>query len=241
MQLYLWVFLKRGKFEMIYVMSDLHGCFDKYLLMLEKIKLSEKDTLYILGDVVDRGADGVRILLDIAKRKNVVMLRGNHDDTALIILKNLFAKESKLNDQAMADMIRLWRLDGGEQTLKQFLACSSEDRKSAMMVLSYSLIYEELDINGKHYFLSHTIPGKDALDKFNECKMEDFLWGEPEYEREYYPNKVFVTGHTPTGLIDPEFKGRIYKKNNHIAVDCGAVFGFPLACIRLDDMKEFYV
>ena len=57
MRLYLWVFLKRGKFEMIYVMSDLHGCFDKYLLMLEKIKLSEKDTLYILGDVVDRGAD----------------------------------------------------------------------------------------------------------------------------------------------------------------------------------------
>lgn len=129
---------------MIYVMSDLHGCFDKYLLMLEKIKLSEKDTLYILGDVVDRGADGVRILLDIAKRKNVVLLRGNHDDTALIILKNLFAKESKLNDQVMADMIQLWRLDGGEQTLKQFLACSSEDRKSAMMVLSYSLIYEEL-------------------------------------------------------------------------------------------------
>ena len=82
---------ERGKFEMIYVMSDLHGCFDKYLLMLEKIKLSEKDTLYILGDVVDRGADGVRILLDIAKRKNVVLLRGNHDDTALIILKNLFA------------------------------------------------------------------------------------------------------------------------------------------------------
>ena len=76
---------------MIYVMSDLHGCFDKYLLMLEKIKLSEKDTLYILGDVVDRGADGVRILLDIAKPNNVVLLRGNHDDTALIILKNLFA------------------------------------------------------------------------------------------------------------------------------------------------------
>ena len=42
-------------------------------------------------------------------------------------------------------------------------------------------------------------------------------------------------------IPDPEFKGRIYKKNNHIAVDCGAVFGFPLACIRLDDMKEFYV
>ena len=30
-------------------------------------------------------------------------------------------------------------------------------------------------------------------------------------------------------------------KNNHIAIDCGAVFNFGLGCLRLDDMKEFYV
>ena len=36
-------------------MSDIHGEYDKYLAMLEQIDLSEDDTLYVLGDVVDRG------------------------------------------------------------------------------------------------------------------------------------------------------------------------------------------
>ena len=42
---------------------------DKYIKMLEKINFSDSDTLYILGDVVDRGPDGIKILLDIAKNK----------------------------------------------------------------------------------------------------------------------------------------------------------------------------
>jgi serine/threonine protein phosphatase 1 len=98
-----------------------------------------------------------------------------------------------------------------------------------------------VEVAGNKYFLSHTIPGKEEIMKFSHCKMEDFLWGEPEYDKEYYPDKVFVTGHTPTGLIDPAYKGKIFKSNNHIAIDCGAVFGNPLGCIRLDDLQEFYV
>ena len=50
---------------MIYAMSDLHGCYDKYIKMLEKINFSNNDTLYVLGDIVDRGADGIKILQDI--------------------------------------------------------------------------------------------------------------------------------------------------------------------------------
>ena len=63
---------------MIYVMSDLHGCYDKYIAMLEKIKLKYDDTLYILGDVIDRGPDGVKILLDMITHHNIVPLLGNH-------------------------------------------------------------------------------------------------------------------------------------------------------------------
>ena len=44
---------------MTYAMSDLHGCYDKYKKMLEKIHFGEDDTLYILGDVVDRGDGGI--------------------------------------------------------------------------------------------------------------------------------------------------------------------------------------
>ena len=70
---------------------------------------------------------------------------------------------------------------------------------------------------------------------------QEFIVGEPEYEKIYCLDKIIVTGHTPTGLIDKDYSGRIYKNNNHIAIDCGAVFDKPLGCIRLDDLEEFYV
>ena len=47
-----------------YAISDIHGCYDKYISMLEKIGFNDGDTLYFLGDAVDRGPDGVKILLD---------------------------------------------------------------------------------------------------------------------------------------------------------------------------------
>jgi serine/threonine protein phosphatase 1 len=73
------------------------------------------------------------------------------------------------------------------------------------------------------------------------CTGRDLVWGEPDYEKEYYKDIILVTGHTPTVLIDKNSMGKIWKGNNHIAVDCGAVFGNPLGCICLDTMEEFYV
>ena len=33
----------------------------------------------------------------------------------------------------------------------------------------------------------------------------------------------------------------IYHSHNNIVIDCGAAFGGRLACLRLEDMAEFYV
>lgn len=43
-------------------MSDIHGNYKKFRLMLERIDFKEEDTLYILGDVIDRGTKGLSIL-----------------------------------------------------------------------------------------------------------------------------------------------------------------------------------
>lgn len=48
-----------------YVMADIHGEIDRFHEMLEKINFSAADQLYIVGDVIDRGAEGVEILLEI--------------------------------------------------------------------------------------------------------------------------------------------------------------------------------
>ena len=77
---------------MTYVMSDLHGCYEAYRSMLEKIHFGMDDTLYILGDTVDRGPDGMKLLLDMMERHNVTVLRGNHDHTAWLMLRHLGMK-----------------------------------------------------------------------------------------------------------------------------------------------------
>lgn len=72
---------------MIYVVSDLHGCYDKYKALLDRLNLTENDSLYILGDIVDRGDGGMAFLLDLAKRKNIFSYRGNHDHCAQMLLR----------------------------------------------------------------------------------------------------------------------------------------------------------
>ena len=64
---------------MIYVMSDIHGNYRRFRSVLKQIKLKAADTLYILGDVIDRHPDGIKILRWVMARKNVKMLLGNHE------------------------------------------------------------------------------------------------------------------------------------------------------------------
>ena len=59
--------------------------------------------------------------------------------------------------------------------------------------------------------------------------------------QKFHPNKIIVSGHTPTALIDEAYTGKIIIKNNHIAIDCGIVFGYRLGLICLDTLEEFYV
>ena len=42
---------------MIYAMSDIHGQYELFRNLMEQIPLGKDDTLYVLGDVVDRGPD----------------------------------------------------------------------------------------------------------------------------------------------------------------------------------------
>ena len=64
---------------MIYVLSDIHGNERRFNSILKQINLQNEDTLYILGDVIDRHPDGIRILRKIMSMPNVKMLLGNHE------------------------------------------------------------------------------------------------------------------------------------------------------------------
>ena len=50
---------------MIYVMSDIHGQKRRFDSVMKQINLQPEDTLYVLGDVIDRNPDGIKILRQI--------------------------------------------------------------------------------------------------------------------------------------------------------------------------------
>lgn len=224
---------------MIYAISDLHGCYDKYIRMLERIKFSDDDTLYVLGDVVDRGPDGIKILLDMFERRNVIPLRGNHDELALKLLSLTVKKEDVGNE--IIEISQMWFSDGGIPTYKAFKELKLQDKKKLLAYMRTFFYFQDIEVGERKFFLSHTVPSKEAMADMNNLSLLEFVVGEAEYDKVYFEDKYLVTGHTPTDLIDEEYNGRIYKKNNHIAIDCGAVFGSPLGCICLDTLEEFYI
>ena len=183
----------------------------------------------------------MKILLDLIDRKNVFSCRGNHDHCAQMLLRNFVLSNDGCFADGLEEEFRLWLSDGGSTTYEEFLKLDESKQYAVLGYLCSLPVYKKLTVGGQKFFLAHTVPGKAKMLDIPNWKNPDFIMGEPEYEKMYFEETIIVTGHTPTGFIDPDYTGRIWKGNNHIAIDCGAVFGNPLGCICLDTMEEIYV
>lgn len=203
------------------------------------LHFSDTDTLYILGDVVDRGSGGLRVLLDAASRQNVILLRGNHEQAALEFLPR--DPDNEATPARLFARWYEWMEDGGDRTYRAFWNRSEAVRARVLRILGSLPVYAEVQAGGRSFFLAHTVPGKRKMCHPESCRVCDFLTGEPEYELRYDPSRVIVTGHTVTSFIDEASRGRIWRGNGHIAIDCGAVYNGVLGCLCLDTLEEFYV
>ena len=229
---------------MHYALSDLHGRYDLYRKMLEKISLNEEDTLYILGDCVDRGDEGMKIVLDIADRLNVIPIIGNHDLTAQTILSRLDRELSPSEVCELRTALNSWIMDGGETTLREFRDLSTSDRSLALGTIDTFRNYATVSIGEMRYILCHAgIAGYTPGKPLAQYTVMDYAFGREDYTKPKIgsPSVRLVTGHTPTVAIEGAEKGKIYHNHDHIAIDCGAVFDMGLGCICLESMEEFYV
>ena len=234
---------------MTYVISDIHGCYQAYLALLEQIGFSDSDELYVLGDMADRGPEPIRVLQDMMARPNVYPILGNHDYMALTMLSKLNVEITAENAEThlTADDITgylHWTRDGGEVTARQFRALSPEERADILDYLADCALYEELEVNGDRFTLVHAglngfTPGK-ALEDYH---YSDLIFHRADYARRYFPqwNHYLVTGHTPTMSIRADREPLVYEGYGHIAVDCGCVYGGQLAAYCLETRKAVYV
>ena len=125
---------------MRYIIADIHGCYNEYINLLKKINFSDNDILYILGDVVDRGPEPIKILQDMMKRSNVFLIIGNHEFMMYTILKKLAVEITSENCENYLDAddilkYNLWLQNGGYTTLKQFskIVVHNQSMKKVLM------------------------------------------------------------------------------------------------------------
>ena len=214
-----------------YVISDIHGQYDMFMELLDKIKLKDSDTLYILGDVLDRGPHPIKTLKKLMKMPNVICLVGNHELMALeclnFLMKEIADTSIEELDEEMLDNLVTWQYNGSSSTIEEFEQLSAEDRQDMIDFIKEFMVYEEVSVKDKDYLLVHAGLGNYSPDKdMEDYSLHDLIWERPDYDVQYFPDKHVITGHTPTQTIENNPRpGYIFRRNNHIAIDCGVSNG----------------
>ena len=202
--------------------GDIHGCNHKLQRLLARIDLDPyADTLVFIGDYIDRGPDVRGVIETIINLKetckNVIFLRGNHEE--------LF-----LNYYREGQDEELFFANGGGVTLSSYGLTVADARAGRgfpedhlRFIASLPLSYET-----EAYFFVHAglRPGIPVAGQ----STEDLLWIRHEFiDLEYDFGKTVVFGHT--ALHEPLLE------KNKIGIDTGAVYGGCLTCIELPSRK----
>lgn len=150
---------KKVIFIATYVISDIHGQYDMFMELLDKIKLKKTDTLYVLGDVLDRGPHPIKTLRKLMKMPNAICMVGNHELMALECLEFLMKEITDMSieelDEEMLDNLVAWKYNGSKSTINEFSQLDSETKQDVIDFIKEFLIYEEVSINDKDYLLVH--------------------------------------------------------------------------------------
>lgn len=231
---------------MIYATTDLHGySLDKFKDFLNKVNFGAEDHLYILGDVIDRGPDGVKLLRWIMQQKNVTLLRGNHED---MLLKCDFLFDEPL-DEAVAKLrgarynsYRHWMENSGWVTLDALAGVRDREIQYILEFLRNAPLYAEVSVNGRDFILVHAGLGNFSKDKkMSEYTADELIWERPTLYTDYfYDGPITVLGHSPTVLFGERNMGRILRTETWIDIDIGVGIGLDPVLLCLDDLTTIY-
>ena len=228
--------IDENDYNRIFVMSDIHGQYDLFLKMLDRIELKREDLLVIIGDICDRGKKSYEIYMKCMKMiklgYNLKFILGNHEDMLLEDLENdypiryeteysVFRNSKYFENKDMKDWHEENFLEEIEWLVKWLKNCP-------------------LIISGNENIFVHA--GLDLKKVLEKQEKETVLWTREEFwlmenvELEEYKGKNIYFGHTPN------INGRISKKTDRIkGIDCGAFFTHFLGCVEIKSQEEIYV
>ena len=230
---------------MIYVTSDLHGYpLEKFQALLAKAGFSEEDYCFVLGDVIDRGPEGVELLKWLMDQPNMELILGNHEAMLLAcpFIFDLIRGEpqGELGEEKTALFLN-WMENGGGPTMEALAECDPETVSFIQEYLQEAPLYDAVSVNGRDFLLVHGGLGHfDPHRPLSQYTAHDLLWARPDLDEAYFETVTTILGHTPTEFYGEVYAGRAIITPTWINIDTGAACGRAPMLLRLDDMEEFY-
>ncbi len=227
---------------MLYCISDIHGEYDLFCTLLEKIKFSDSDTLFVCGDLIDKGTQSVKLLKSVCAMPNVKCIAGNHEYDFLKYYWSLMQASPTDFGKTLISLQQYFSFDG-----------NLLDWRMVDWLESLPFYIEEQDFICVHAGVP--LDEHDRLQPLSAVRAEQFVYDRAFKNADVIPrqSKCVIFGHTPTCFVEQTNKIIKYKREaakldgNRICnyckihIDTGAYLTNVLGCLRIDDCAEFYV
>lgn len=225
---------------MTYICSDVHGEYDLFVKLLQKIKFSPKDKVIICGDIIDKGQSSVKLLKFIKSLPNFYPIIGNHEYDFLKFYWALMKESSNDFDEVLKKLQDYFPYDGKllDWDTVDWLEALPHYIKEENFICVHAGV--QLDKDNRVIPLEQTAREKLVYDRsFKEPNVVPLT------------NKCIFFGHTPTTYISNESKIIKYKWDSSstntirdyykIHLDLGVWIHGVLGCFCVDTLEECYV
>lgn len=223
----------------VLAISDIHGCYDEFCEMLNKVKFNpENDKLILLGDYVDRGYKSkqvVELVKNLVDEHGAIALKGNHDD---MFVRHMITDtyDNAFNHMRNGGLSTFQSYYGTEWELselwvaKKFIMDYYKDHVEFLRDLPYYYETEE-------YIFVHA-----GINPFYEdwenTPYDEMIWIRDLFiNNKHQTGKIVIFGHTPCtylhGTEDVWFGG------DKIGIDGACAYGFQLNCLEIYDVDGY--
>lgn len=184
-----------------WVISDIHGCVNTLKSLIENMVVpSKEDTLYFLGDYIDRGPDSKGVLDYVMYLQNngfsVVALKGNHEEFMVKSYEEEQQLKSFLFFKQTNKSKEMWLRFGGHEALRSFKVNNvSEIPLRYIQWINELPLYHQLD----KFFIVHAGLNFDIDDPLTDTSA--MLWvREYRIDPSKISNRRLIHGHVPVSL-----------------------------------------
>jgi serine/threonine protein phosphatase 1 len=188
------------------IIGDVHGQYDALLQLIEAIAPQEKEPVYFLGDLIDRGPNSAQVVEFVRKNRYRCLL-GNHEQMLLEVLGS---------QGVMGEMFQGWLYSGGHATLVSYNHKIPQDHIDWLKTLP---LYLDLgDIWLVHAGVHPDLP-------LEEQNANHFCWIRDEFHsmpEPFFTDKLIITGHTITFTFPGVSAGQLVAGAGWLGIDTGA-------------------